>query len=476
MIMDKNMKKDKNSFLIVWISCVVLLFTMCVLGVNSSIKGTSAISDSVCSTSGWVVTESASTSNKQMCCPSSWKYYDTVTKLHVWDGSKVVEDKSYTNGVCVKNPITDYTKSTAEWHYCSKCGAGSRDVCLKKLSGTETCDSGELVNFSYCSTSEMSLCTKSPLSPVSEACYYDVTNGEYVWGVYTTSGTISSASQYTTKSACENANPICYKCSSASEIYGWSTSDSLLANDRSFCPSGGWSSTSDTCFKKKAGEWTATFKAGEGTTDKSSLSCTITVKNRFVNNIKTCSVSVPSATRDGYTFNGWTKVKDDCSSPIKENESEVLSSNVNYYACWTKKSSGNGNGGDTPSTPEEKTITATFMNDNVQFGTDSCTTSGGSCTINAPTTNPTKDGYTFKGWGSSGCTDGWTGSRSGVSSNTTYYACWVSNTPATSSKPDSGGNVSSNPGTGPIAIAITWFVGIFAIAYSIWYFKKIKEN
>jgi len=37
-------------------------------------------------------------------------------------------------------------------------------------------------------------------------------------------------------------------------------------------------------------------------------------------------------------------------------------------------------------------------------------------------------------------------------------------------------NVEENPQTGTIAVAIAWFVGIFAIASSFVYFKKLKEN
>lgn len=43
-------------------------------------------------------------------------------------------------------------------------------------------------------------------------------------------------------------------------------------------------------------------------------------------------------------------------------------------------------------------------------------------------------------------------------------------------EPGKDGNVTENPKTGEIVIALVWFAGIFAIAYSVYYFRKIKEN
>lgn len=536
--MDKKLKKDKNSFLIVWISCIVLLLTMCYFGVNSSLKGTSAADASCycpffadvktggvdgkqycsitrtqsisgwncasapnadgttfyecasydacvsldklsCSKDGWVAIKSSGDSTKTACCPDGYKYYSSVEKLHEWNiitgGTEMIE---YKDGVCVKNPIyvsEVNSLSNSTWSFLQ---AQTYNYCVKAPSENGDCTSGEKHD-GYCRTSEMSLCTKRPSSPiiiesVPEACYYDATKHEYVWGSYSTGATINKV-DISVKSEClaQNNPKKCFICSAGNStysgsIYAWVSSTSGLSCNTS------WSDAStieeSECKEKPAGKFLATFDGNNGTPEKKEESCIYKVGTG------SCDITMPGASRNGYTFDGWTKTKDSCFSPIKKGSTPTITSDVKYYACWTEKSSGGGPGGDTSNTPSDKTFTGTFMNDSTQFATTTCTTSGGnSCTLPAPTTNPTKDGYTFKGWGSSGCTDGWIGNKSGVSSNQTYYACWLSNTPAGTSKP-SGGNVSTNPGTGPIAIAITWFVGIFAIAYSVFYFKKIKES
>ena len=43
-------------------------------------------------------------------------------------------------------------------------------------------------------------------------------------------------------------------------------------------------------------------------------------------------------------------------------------------------------------------------------------------------------------------------------------------------EPDPDNNVSKNPGTGEITIFIMWVLGLATIVYSIWYFKRIREN
>ena len=144
--------------------------------------------------------------------------------------------------------------------------------------------------------------------------------------------------------------------------------------------------------------------------------------------------------------------------------------------------SSGGNGDDEPTT---NTYTATFnANGGVLSGvnTKSCSTDSTSCTITSlPTAS--KDGYTFKGWGtSSSCTAGNSNSLE-LTADKTYYACYVKNTsggaptnPDTGSGTDNDGNTTVNPETGGIMIALVWLVGIFAIGYAAWYMKKAKQN
>ncbi len=58
----------------------------------------------------------------------------------------------------------------------------------------------------------------------------------------------------------------------------------------------------------------------------------------------------------------------------------------------------------------------------------SCTPSNGACVINLSTaSSPTKEGYTFKGWGANKeCTQGENDNYE-IKANTTLYACWIQN-------------------------------------------------
>jgi len=91
-----------------------------------------------------------------------------------------------------------------------------------------------------------------------------------------------------------------------------------------------------------------------------------------------------------------------------------------------------------------KNVTITFnANNGSGGGSETCSydiSSGDdNCSVTAPTVS--RSGYTFKGWGtSSTCVSGWTGSKL-VSSNETYYACWVSDGTDEPENP--------NPGTTP---------------------------
>jgi len=206
---------------------------------------------------------------------------------------------------------------------------------------------------------------------------------------------------------------------------------------------------------------TATFNKNGGTLNGSgTLSCKTTTGS--------CNVSgLPTATKSGYNFKGWG-TSSSCTSG--STGSITLTSNKTYYACYEKIEES------TPTTPTEKTLTATFNpNTGTLNGSNklSCKTTTGSCNVSKLPT-ATKGGYTFKGWGtSSSCTSGSTGSIT-LTSDTTYYACFAKN--SNTNTTDEDGNTKENPKTGEIAIALTWFLGLVAIGYSFYYFRNVKEN
>ena len=123
-------------------------------------------------------------------------------------------------------------------------------------------------------------------------------------------------------------------------------------------------------------------------------------------------------TRTGYKFDGWAtsangaKVYDD-----EESVSNLTATNggtVDLYAKWTENQ--------TPTT----NYTVKFYNGDTQFGETQEIEEGN--TVSAPTTNPTKDGYTFKGWTT---TEGGTLRvvfPYPVYSNVNFYAVWSNTT------------------------------------------------
>ncbi|GBU26239.1 hypothetical protein R83H12_02934 [Fibrobacteria bacterium R8-3-H12] len=93
--------------------------------------------------------------------------------------------------------------------------------------------------------------------------------------------------------------------------------------------------------------------------------------------------SLPTPTRNGYTFNGWFTAE---TEGTEVTTSTVFSANITIYAQWT---------------PETYTITYTLNDGTVASNPTSYTIETATLTLN----NPTKSGYTFSGWtGSNGTT------------------------------------------------------------------------
>lgn len=195
-------------------------------------------------------------------------------------------------------------------------------------------------------------------------------------------------------------------------------------------------------------------------------------------------ITLPTPARSGYTFNGWYTASSGGSKIGNAGASYTVTKSITLYAHWTA----NVASGENP--PVMETFTATFNGNNGSISGSSnlsCTTDTGSCEISGlPTAS--RSGYTFKGWGTSqSCTSGSTSTIT-LSSNKTYYACYVANSNVddgnnnndnnnnNNNNNDNSGNVNENPKTGEIAIALTWFIGLIAVGYSFYYFKNVKQN
>ena len=154
------------------------------------------------------------------------------------------------------------------------------------------------------------------------------------------------------------------------------------------------------------------FKANNGTLNGSAtLSCSYDALTGATG----CKPSgtVPTASRDGYEFRGWGS-SSSCSTGITSLPTLSVGNHY-YYACWGSLTidvniNFNSNGG-------------ALVGD--VKGTCSYTTPDSNCKVeNLPTA--TRDGYDFRGWGTShDCTSGVTNYIE-ESTSRTYYACWVS--------------------------------------------------
>ena len=181
------------------------------------------------------------------------------------------------------------------------------------------------------------------------------------------------------------------------------------------------------------------------------------------------SVKLPTATRSGYEFNGWYTLATGGTKVGGAGENYYPENHITLYAQWTKE----------PTTPATKTFKVTFDANGGTIDGNSviaCTTTSNSCDI-TDLPRAMKSGYTFDGWGTSKtCTNGIISTIT-VSKDETYYACYILNNVT---DPDTGvdedGNVTDNVQTGEVVMALVWFAGLFAIGYSIYYFKKIKQN
>lgn len=276
-----------------------------------------------------------------------------------------------------------------------------------------------------------------------------------------------------------------------------------------------------------------------------------------------CDAPLPTPTRDGYVFKGWGTSSSCVSGATGSYKLDASNTGkTTLYACWVadnityacyksgglhhwvtsdsvigqtgQKISSISNSDDCKAadscqsgkfTEDGKCISDSpkvivkFYNGSSLYDTKDCSIEEGK--VNCPITLPsglTKSGYTFGGWGASGCTTGSNGEVN-VSKDSTYYACWskVDVTPTTpgstptptnpggnttpttpgstptpsasssSSKPASSSavieqgsssstNVGENPPTGEIAIFVVWVIAAAAIVYSIWYFKQVRES
>lgn len=194
--------------------------------------------------------------------------------------------------------------------------------------------------------------------------------------------------------------------------------------------------------------YTATFNSNGGKEKDQLVTCTGTNDDKCLIYAK----DLPIATKEGYTFKGWSVIKGDTIGITSNNTTTVnLSEDRTYYAVWelneTEGSNpdpnpDSGNTGTGSQTPEPTpTVFTAIFNPNGGMGSvniETCSTTTGSCDVPiSRVPNPSKEGYYFNGWNTtSDCKNGLT-SIILTQENTNFYACWEP-VPTDSDNNDSG--------------------------------------
>ena len=188
------------------------------------------------------------------------------------------------------------------------------------------------------------------------------------------------------------------------EQAGWSCNDTTLV-----CTSTNLSMCTTSATLKDSGEKYYAYFRNYDSSAYSTKDCTTSSTGT------NCQITTPSSpSRNGYTFTGWGKSSGCTSGSVAANTGIYISGDVTYYACF----SWNGT-----------TNTVNFMNDSSLYKKLTCdvTVSGRTtCQITTPS-SPSRDGYTFTGWGkTSGCTSGSVAANVDiyVSDGDKYYACY----------------------------------------------------
>lgn len=274
------------------------------------------------------------------------------------------------------------------------------------------------------------------------------------------------------------------------ELIGWS-------RDGKTCETGLVEIGENTSFYACWGLYQITFDANGGTVDGDSsltMYCAVDSDGKCYINKE----NVPTATRSGYEFLGWSNDAKTCTTT-----KITTTKDDTYYACWGKyEVTFDGNGG-TPSSQtaycaefsdgkcyitaeslptvtrtgyvfagwriyggntcetgtltvtgenkylacweEWETFTVTFDSNggNEQDVTRECKTSDGTCYINKSSIpTATRDGYTFSGWKTSGGTC--TTDTITVTGDVTYSACWTNSSDGSSGSSSGDSSSDSN--------------------------------
>ena len=481
-------QKNRNAFLISCISCIVLVLMMLFLGINSSsvFKGTAAASYSYSSLSNCATKESYYVSKDKKCssgvesngycCPTSdFRYSGGSCSVNYNKSSPTFSDesaradcKSFSanycingatadkdgnccpsgtyydfgdDGYCVKSgydlwPDPSYTTGVGEPWVCrtsssSSSSSSSACYCVDNEDGEETCkkhNSNPGGSWTLSNDSKCSVASSSSSSSSDYACYcVDNEEGEETCqksiGKPSGNWTLSDDSKCSSGSSSSSSVKQCYQCNSPDYLYKWSDSEP----DSSLCSSD-WHTRND--YTNQA--------SCEANTKKQCYACSGGVQG---GSYVWGSVLIYEATTSCKVQNG-----------VDEAGCDALKNAQVDNRCKGKDYAGRS--------------FVSYTGIKTHWTKQECN-------------NMVKDGYCHIWDDTNNCcgvTEGsWCRSGGGGGSNSSSSIPSSSSVPSSSSS-SSKVNVEDNPDTGEITIFIMWVLGLAAIVYSFWYFKKMKES
>ena len=341
----------------------------------------------------------------------------------------------------------------------------------------------------------------SPDGGGSTSCTVTVPNGKWSTSIYcpasliVTGGgsvTISGDTTYYDCSAAEDPSNCtktdrgsgCYLCGGSQggrESYYNSDPDRGLCDSRRHC-----TRTGDSCQSSGTGTGTATpttitykvYYNGNGNTgetyddntqcnsynncgldrytDVSSVSGNVFQSGRIWEYGKTYKLIMNRFTKEGYTFVGWAKTANgEAVYEDYEEVSNLASTNgatVTLYAVWKKIESS--------SSSSSILNGACYLLDHKYYWRTAIPNDG------------TSAGTLISGKAKTECT----GCENGYSLNRTTGKCSKDGGTTSTITPSSSTMEETNPQTGMSGIVIAWLIGLFAIGYSFWYFKRASSN